>query len=193
MNAVILAAGPSSRLGRPKQNLEYRGNTLLQLAITNARNVAEKVLVILGANENLIATTLDVTGAEQISNPGWQEGMASSIRVAVEHLEKEYPETDHVLFMVCDQPFITSDFLEELKGTAFNTEKGITATKYGDTVGVPVIFSSAYFSALRKLTGDEGAKHILKSNQHDLVQVPFKQALTDIDTEADYQHLLGSE
>lgn len=193
INAVILAAGSSSRLGRPKQNLDYRGRTLLQQAIASAGNIAEKVLVVLGANEDLIAATFDDTGAEVISNPGWQEGMASSIRVAITYLEKKYPVTSHVVLMVCDQPFVSVDFLEELKSTAMNTGKGITATAYGDTVGVPVIFSSAYFPALRELTGDEGAKAILKINYHDLIQVPFKQALIDIDTETDYQHLLGSE
>ena len=193
MNAVILAAGSSSRLGRPKQNLEYRGNTLLQHAIASAGSVAENVLVVLGANEDLIAATLDVTGAEIISNPGWQEDMASSIRIAIDHLEKENPEISHVLFMVCDQPFVNTDFLAELKSKGLSTKKGITATAYGNTLGVPVIFSSAYYAELRKLTGDEGAKHILKSNLHDLVQVPYKQALIDIDTETDYQHLLDRE
>jgi molybdenum cofactor cytidylyltransferase len=193
ISAVILAAGPSSRLGRPKQNLTYSGLTLLQHAISNVSHVADQVVVVLGADEEVIAKTITDKAVVILSNPRWLEGMASSIRLAVVHLMSSHTPVSHIICMVCDQPFVTSGFLEELKKTAVSDSYGIVATAYGDTVGVPVIFSAKYFSELIELTGDEGAKKVVMHHQDDLRLISYNKALIDINTEEDYKRLIEGD
>src|ERR1700744_3558116 len=109
---VILAAGVSSRLGRPKQELRFQGRTLLQHGVdTGLQTTFEPVLLVTGAYR-----PAPVEGLRVVHNPDWQQGMASSIQLAVKTLETE-EEIQAVLFMVCDQPFVTSELLDRLRQT----------------------------------------------------------------------------
>src|ERR1035437_6793844 len=104
---IILAAGSSGRLGSPKQNLIYKGQTLLQGAIETAvASACEPVIIVLGANENVIRQSIEGSNATIVYNADWQEGMASSIRVGITALKKINPESDAVILMLCDQPFV---------------------------------------------------------------------------------------
>src|SRR5580698_3225387 len=103
---IILAAGSSSRLGKPKQNLVFQGQTLLQRTIQNAMaSVCESVIVILGANAEVVQSTIQNQPIPVIYNPDWTEGMASSIRLGISELKKMLPNIKSVLLMLCDQPF----------------------------------------------------------------------------------------
>ena len=85
---IILAAGSSSRLGTPKQNLGYQGQTLLQRAIETAlASVCRPILVVLGANETVIKPTIELMPGNIIYNSDWHEGMASSIRLGVTEIK----------------------------------------------------------------------------------------------------------
>ena len=105
---IILAAGASSRLGTPKQNLIYQGQTLLQRAIHTALTSAccEKIVVVLGANEGVIRPNISDHQIHITYNPNWQEGIASSIRLGISELQKLEPNITAAILMVCDQPFV---------------------------------------------------------------------------------------
>src|SRR4051812_26945230 len=120
---VILAAGPSSRFGSPKQNVNYKGETLLQLAIRNALAVSETILVVLGANRELIEFSIKDKPVDILYNSDWIEGMASSISLAANELQSNYLQITSALFMLCDQPFADNAILQQLIDAASNSEK----------------------------------------------------------------------
>ena len=186
---IILAAGESSRLGYPKQIAKYKEKTLLQLAIdaANDANVDKRVLV-LGANRDEIKKTFPGASIPNIPNPHYQKGMSSSIKVGLEYMLK-IDKPDQVIIMLCDQPFVDAKILNKLIAAQKKESKGIIACSYSKTVGVPILFGSAYFQELMALTGDEGAKNIVLANEDDLATVAFPKGKVDIDTEEDLRDL----
>jgi len=185
---IILAAGSSSRLGSPKQNLVYNGRTLLQRAIETAvASACEPVIVVLGANKNLIRQSIEGSKATIVYNTDWEEGMASSIRAGITALKKINPESDAVILMLCDQPFADTSLLNQL--VQKRSAKGIVACAYNKTIGPPVLFDAVYFDELLLLKGQEGAKKLFKKYQNDVVTVSFPLGSVDIDTSEDFERL----
>jgi molybdenum cofactor cytidylyltransferase len=186
---IILAAGNSSRMGRPKQTLVYQGKTLLQHAIQAAvQSNCEPVFVVLGAYADEVSAEIHDESVIIIHNPKWQKGMASSIRAGIAELEKN-EEIDSVIIMLCDQPFVDTGLLNSLVELQQTSNKDIVACSYHNTLGVPVLFSKAYFASLLELEGHEGAKKILASNRDDIATIAFPQGEIDIDTPDDYNRL----
>ncbi|HEX9957331.1 MAG TPA: nucleotidyltransferase family protein [Fibrella sp.] len=184
IGTLILAAGESSRLGEPKQLLEKNGQPLVrhmaQLAIDlNAGPVA----VIVGANAEAIRAAIDDLKVFVLPNPDWQTGMASSLKVGVELLEKTFPEA--ILVLLTDQPYVTRALVEQLIETATSSHKAIVASEYGDVLGVPMLFRPEYFDALKSLTGDTGARKLVQNHPDDVVGVPFAEGNIDLDTPED--------
>jgi molybdenum cofactor cytidylyltransferase len=189
--AIILAAGQSSRLGQPKQLLNYKGTTLLQHAIDVARQSSVRaIVVVLGSEFELIKDAIDATGTHLVGNENWQSGVASSIICGIDALNLISPSPDGAIFMVCDQPFVSSALLDELLAAQKATGKSIAASQYGDIVGIPALFHKSFFNRLQLLKGDTGAKKIIQQNPAETITVPFAQGGIDIDTLDDY-HSLG--
>jgi molybdenum cofactor cytidylyltransferase len=189
---IILAAGESSRLGSPKQLLAYAGATLLQNSIEVAHAAdAASLVVVLGANADLIKSEISNTTANVVVNPQWNEGMASTIRFGLQTLVKLNPEVESVILMVADQPFVTADLLNELMELNKKEQRSIVASKYGTTFGTPVLFTERYFPELMKLKGDVGAKSLVRNYMNEAAFVSFPEGEIDIDTVEDYQKLDG--
>ena len=187
---IILAAGKSSRLGQPKQLLDYEGQTLLQHSLQVAiASDAHPVLVVLGADAGLIEKEVSGSGAHVVVNTEWQEGMASSIRCGIQELHRLYPATKGAVVMVCDQPYVTSALLNRILAIHWETGKPIVSCQYADTVGTPTFFHRSIFPELLQLKGDLGAKSLLLKHAEDLEIVHFPEGKVDIDTEADYEKL----
>jgi len=187
---VILAAGASSRLGRPKQLLPYRGKTLLSHTVNEAINAnADAVVVILGEEADIFRKEIDEKKVLVAVNSGWEEGMASSLRQGLETLLNSKPYIDAVILMVCDQPYISSSVLNELITTQQKTARQIVTCSYGEAIGPPALFHKKYFPDLMNLKGDAGARKIIQQNMNDVVTVPFPEGNIDIDTEEDYKAL----
>jgi len=185
---IILAAGSSSRLGKPKQNLVYKGQTLLQRAIETARSTAsETIVLILGANADVIIPTINNQDIYIIQNNSWPEGMASSIRLGVTKTQEINPDITSVILMLCDQPFIDTHILNMLM--LAKTKSGIAACGYNDTIGTPALFDKAYFNELLELKGGEGAKKLLTKYADVATIVPFEKGKIDIDTLQDFELL----
>jgi molybdenum cofactor cytidylyltransferase len=191
---IILAAGSSSRLGVPKQNLIYQGQTLLQRAIeTTLVSVCQPVIVVLGANENVIKPTIEEMPVNIISNADWQEGIASSIRLGIKEIQKTEPNITSVILMLCDQPFIDFSILNVLVKAQTNNRINIAACAYNDTIGAPVLFDTIYFKDLLMLKGQEGAKKLLLKYTDKVVSIPFPLGSIDIDTVEDYEKISPSK
>lgn len=187
---IILAAGNSSRLGRPKQLLEFKESTLLINTIAEALKIENSfVIVVTGANKELIQKDLNFDEIHLCYNENWENGMASSIAKGISELVTLQPDCEKCILAVCDQPFVTKDVFENLIREA-NAE-GIAASAYAETLGTPVLFHQKYFKELLKLEGQEGAKKLIKKYSDDVVPVSFEKGNIDIDTEEDYAKLLS--
>jgi len=183
---IILAAGESGRLGQPKQNLLFQGQTLLQRAVETAlASACMPVMVVLGANANRI---MPIANANIIYNDYWKEGMASSIRVALNAITKD-ALVSTVIIMLCDQPFVSAELLNSMITTQHQTGKSIVACTYNGITGAPVLFTKAWFVELLLLKGQEGAKKIIKAHPGHVATVAFKEGGIDIDTQSDYDNL----
>ena len=190
---IILAAGASSRMGQPKQQLVYEQKTLLQRSIDIALGIPQAiVLVVLGANAEAIKTDIADQPFQIIDNAHWETGMSSSIKAGITVLAN-HPDIDDALLMLCDQPFVNVTLLEQLISHKPQTGGYIIACQYGDTLGVPALFSKHYFDELLALNGQEGAKKVLMRNRENTITVPFEKGSIDIDTPADFNKLHQGE
>ena len=187
--AIILAAGPSSRLGRPKQLIEVNGQSLIERAL-NAANGAgcEPVLVVTGANDQQVVARIRKCGAKIVKNVEWKQGLGLSIRAGIERLLKSDPATSAVLLMVCDQPLVRAQHLRRLINLRHETGRPIVCSRYAETVGVPAIFGRQFFGELMQL-GEHGAKRLLLSHPDQSAQISLPEAELDIDEEADIEGL----
>jgi molybdenum cofactor cytidylyltransferase len=152
--AVVLAAGFSRRLGRPKQDVVFESETLLARATRVAGEVADEVVVV----------TREL-------NPEAEEGMASSIRVGVARAGTDA----RILITLCDQPLVTADHLRAL----IAIDAPIVATAYSGIAGVPAIFAPQFVPELLALRGDVGARSIIE--KHGAKLVFFDDAAIDVD------------
>ena len=187
--AIILAAGPSSRLGRPKQLVEVNGQSLIERALDAANGAGcEPVLVVTGANDQQVVARIRTCGAKIVRNVEWKQGLGLSIRAGIERLLKSDPATSAVLLMVCDQPLVRAQHLRRLVDVRRRTTKSIVCSRYADTVGVPAVFGRQFFGELMKL-GEHGAKQLLLSHLNQAAQISLPEAELDIDEEADIERL----
>jgi molybdenum cofactor cytidylyltransferase len=187
---IILAAGSSSRLGSPKQNLVFQGQTLLQKAIQNALDSGcTCVILVLGGNAEIIQPTITDQAIPIVYNPDWKEGMASSIRYGLTELQEIAPTVTSAILMLCDQPFADAAILNQLIQKKSVTDKKIIASAYNGTVGPPALFDKSHFPELLQLTGNEGAKKLLLKYADDVATIPFLLGAIDIDTVGDYEKL----
>jgi molybdenum cofactor cytidylyltransferase len=195
--AVVLAAGGSHRMGSPKQLLQLDGESLVRRAVRTAlASRCDRVYVVVGAHASAVTRELRDLPSEVIENPGWEEGLASSIRCGVTALEAAQPLADAALLTLADQPRVTPVVLDRLIDL-FERERerepesrDLVACEYADTIGVPALFGRRYFDALRSLTGDRGARAVLSAEREHVARVAFAPAAIDVDTPADHAALV---
>ena len=187
---ILLAAGASTRLGRPKQLLKFRGKTFLRHSIETAlASVGRPVIVVLGANAEQITPEAEGLPVTSIANPQWQEGMASSIRAGLNAATGQINSPRSVILMLCDQPFVTAAFLNQLAAVHQAGGYRIVAAEYGGGGGVPALFDRSLFPELAALTGIQGAKPVIVRYAKESHWIQFPEAAIDIDYEEDVERL----
>lgn len=153
---------------------------------------AKPLVVVLGANADLLTAEIDEAKASIAINKNHKTGMASSIITGLKYLVEKNPLTDGVIIMMCDQPFVTDGLLNDLIFTQQQTGKPIVACCYGNTIGAPALFHKTIFNEFLLLQGDTGARKIIQQHLSDVATVPFEKGNIDIDTQEDYENLLKS-
>ncbi|WP_194776999.1 nucleotidyltransferase family protein [Pararhodonellum marinum] len=183
---LILAAGASTRLGRPKQLLGPSGESLLEKSLKAALGLKNVTcLVMLGAHHEVIGQRLSEYSAHFLVNTDWESGMSSSLKKGLKLLiDTEDP--DQVVLMVCDQPYVDTTLLQKLIDKQQSSKKDIIACTYEDNLGVPSLFTRTYFHKLLHLEGQDGAKKIIYQEENDRETVDFPEGIFDIDTWKDY-------
>ncbi|WP_374165680.1 NTP transferase domain-containing protein [Arcticibacter sp. MXS-1] len=191
---IILAAGASARLGRAKQNLLYKGKTLLEHAADSALDAgAQLVVVVTGANADSLASMDNRPGVVLVHNENWEKGMGESIKTGVRYLVERAKALEAILVMLCDQPFVDANVLKKIQNQYQKTGKGIVASSFGGVMSAPALFDRKYFANLLELSGAEGAKKLFSQYKADLNSVESIESKMDIDTEQDYLALISGE
>jgi molybdenum cofactor cytidylyltransferase len=187
---IILAAGVSKRLGRPKQLELYKGKSLLQHTIDTAiaTNV-KSIMVVLGARYELIQSHITHNDLIILKNENWEQGMSTSIVCGLTYITDNSPNVDKVIFMVCDQPYVNTTLLNDLIQKNQDTKMPIIASEYLDIKGTPALFDKEIFHSLMKLEGEGGAGKIIKQYTHMVASVPFEKGEVDVDREGDLEGL----
>ena len=191
IGAIILAAGSSSRLGEPKQLLQFRGQTLLRRMVDAAVAAqCSPVTVVIGSERNRVARELTETKELLVENETWERGIGNSIRAGLRATLTAYPQTKAILLLTCDQPLVDGKIIDALKTRYAETAKPIVASAYSDTLGVPALFARKYFDELFVLDDGAGAKQVILKHKDDVTEFPFPEGAIDIDTPDDYEKLI---
>jgi molybdenum cofactor cytidylyltransferase len=186
VTGLVLAAGGSRRLGRPKQLLPYGSATLLDHVLDTARSCRfDQLVCVIGGEADAIRAGVDLGGIEVVENRQFAEGCSSSIAAALGAVDAR---CDLLVLMLGDQPGVTAENVSAL--LAGRGEAPIAACGYSDGRGHPLAFSSDIFPELRAMHGDKAVWKLLDRHSDAAVDVPVGGAIPpDVDTWEDYEAL----
>ncbi len=184
VSAVILAAGASTRMGRPKLAIPVRGTPMICRVVAAAlASRCGEAIIVLGTHADLYRSLLDGLAVRIVENPDPTEGMGSSIRAGIEAVS---PEATGAVILLADQPFVPAEAIDRLIETAVAEGRRIVASACHGTVGPPAYFHRALFPELLALRDDRGARSVIQSHPQEVVTVPFPESYAaDVDTSAD--------
>jgi molybdenum cofactor cytidylyltransferase len=189
--AVILAAGASARMGRPKQALTVGGRPMVVRAAEAALEAgAWPVVVVVGAHAAEVTALLARLPVLAVDNPVWTEGMASSVRAGVDTLERFSRALEAALVAVCDQPAFGAEAIGRLIEARARSGRSIAAARYRARLGVPALFGRGEFAALRTLTGEAGARELLNGRPERVAAVEMPELEADLDRPEDYAKIV---
>jgi molybdenum cofactor cytidylyltransferase len=194
VGAVVLAAGSSSRMGLPKQTLQFRGQSMLRRAALAALGAGcRPVIVVTGAHAEQSRGELRGLNVLEVWNALWETGMASSVRAGVEGLVGADPSAAAAVLMLCDQPHVNAEVIDGLVAAYRTTGRPVVASAYGGSFGVPALFDRALFAELARLEGTAGAKQVIKRHAAEAHLLPFAGGEVDVDTPDDFSRLLTED
>ena len=188
--AVVLAAGGSRRLGRPKQLEAWGSKTLLGHVLEGVRSYpADEIWVVLGAELETVLETVDLDGCGVVENPEWEEGLASSLRVGLDALTR-LSKAEAAFIVLGDQPEVPQEVPAKLIEGLRTSRRMAIVPKYRYSWGNPVLVARELWPRLMSLTGDEGARRLLEAHP-EWVEEVWVESLPprDIDTERDIEEL----
>jgi molybdenum cofactor cytidylyltransferase len=187
--AIILAAGSASRMGRPKQLLDWGGRPLVRVVAEQALAARiDRVLVVVGAERGAVVAALGELPLEIVGNPAYTAGQSTSLRAGIAALG---PDVGAAIVLLGDQPFVTAAVVERIVEAWRAGGAPIVAPTYAGQRGNPVLFARELFPELLAIEGDQGARAILAANPAGISLVEFGdlRPLADIDTPDDYARL----
>ncbi len=190
--ALLLAAGGSSRMGRPKQLLRMENEALVTRMARRLIDLGPgSVMVVTGSVRQAVNDQLSGLPLQIVYNPRWQEGMASSLAAGVKNLP---PEIDGLLIMLCDQWRVGLADLQELVQAWTTDISHIAAASWHEegqqVIGPPAIFPSSLFEELTALKGDRGARLVIEKHRKCATFVAMNNARFDLDKPADLEEFL---
>jgi molybdenum cofactor cytidylyltransferase len=191
ISGVILAAGRSSRLGRPKQLLDLLGEPLLRHVVRNSvASDLHDVVLVLGYQAAQIESAVGDWGQRVVLNPDYAEGQSTSLCVGLGAID---PSAEAVVFLLGDQPQVGPGIIDALIDQFRESGAPIVMPTYGGIAANPVLFAAELFPDLARITGDEGARSVVARNRERVATVAVGDGPPprDVDTEADYQALLA--
>jgi molybdenum cofactor cytidylyltransferase len=191
INAIILAAGQSKRMGKPKPLLRFNDQTFLEQIISVLKHSeVGRITVVLGAEADTIRKSVDLTGTNIVINQDYQRGQLSSLTAGI----KETPEdTEAILICLVDNPFITEEVVNKIVRKFKETNNPIIVPVFDKERGHPTLFSRSLFNELLSAPEEKGARHVLYSNEDKVLELEVSERgiSIGIDTPDDYKLHFG--
>ncbi|MDX1689693.1 MAG: nucleotidyltransferase family protein [Acidimicrobiia bacterium] len=183
--AIVLAAGGSRRLGRPKQLVAVSGRPLLDRVVASVRSwPVDDVVVVLGAHRDEITAACDLGGARVVDNPRWSEGLATSIAAGLAACD-----ADRAFLALGDQPAVDPS----IPATLVDRTGPAVVPVYRGVRANPVLVDRVLWPAFSALDGDRGGADLLRRHPEWVTEVAFdREPPLDVDTEDDVQRLRRS-
>ena len=192
--AVVLSAGESSRMGRPKALLPIQGQKFIERIIrVIGQSRVGRTIVVLGHHAEQLRGQIEHLPVEVVINPDYRSGQLSSLQVAIRHIRDD-DRCDGMLVHLVDHPFIDVALVDALIESFFETKKMIVVPSYKGKRGHPVIFSRELFGELLNAPLDQGAKAVVNAHRQETLEIEWHdEGITlDIDTPELYrQHVRG--
>jgi molybdenum cofactor cytidylyltransferase len=188
---LVLAAGGSSRLGRPKQLLDYHGRTLLDATLDTARRCGfDQLIVALGGAGDDVRSTVDLSGCDVVDNVHYTTGCSSSIVAALAAIDAR---AEALVLLLGDQPGVEPSSVDALRAAAASSDAALAVCRYDDGRGHPFWFARSVFTDLADLHGDKAVWKLLESGRYAVAEAIVDGGVPiDVDTWADYERLLES-
>ena len=188
---IVLAAGRSSRLGRPKQLLPVHGEPLIRHTLRHVlASSLDQVILVVGHKADEVRNAVAGLPAICVFNPDAAAGQSTSVRSGIAAV---LPEVEAAVFILGDQPGVDPNVIDALVNAWRESRPPVVAPLYDDRMGNPVLFDRRVFPELALLEGDAGARPVVRAYQDsgELQLVPIARAAPpDVDTEADYEALI---
>jgi molybdenum cofactor cytidylyltransferase len=191
INAIILAAGESRRMGKPKPLLRCGDTTFLERIVSVLRaSDVDRIAVVLGAQAAAMQAMTDLSAVEVVMNEDYQQGQLSSL---VAGLRSVPAEADAILLCLVDNPFLTAETVNRVIGAFRETQSPIVIPVFDKRRGHPALFSRAVFAELLGAPPEEGARHVVRADADRVLEidVPDSTILIRIDTPEDYRLQFG--
>jgi molybdenum cofactor cytidylyltransferase len=186
---VILAAGGSRRLGRPKQLLSVLGEPLLRRVVRMAADVQpDHLIVVLGSSAYDCVPVIKDCGVDIVVNPFWESGLAGSIRLGVERAEGQGASS--VLLLLADQPWLNSEVIGRFLDRVNGQTDVIISARYDGILGAPMMFGSDWFPQLKNLEGDQGARNLVAKEGGRVEVIDWSEGALDLDTPEDLDSMM---
>ena len=186
--AIVLAAGSSSRMGKPKMLLPFQGKTIIETVVLNIKLILNKnILVVLGSNNEEISKQIHKLQVKTCFNNNYPEGMLSSIICGINRLPENVKA---FLIFLGDQPQIPDSVARQVINSWKNSKKGIAIPIFNGKRGHPVLIDAKYKTKIQKLDPKQGLRQLMTGNKNDILEVEceYPEILRDIDTPKDYQN-----
>lgn len=186
ITAVILGAGSSTRMGRPKQLLELEGKPMLQHTLDLVAACFEDVVLVLGHQADAIEDALEISsGVRVVRNPDHESGQASSVRVGIAAIAAE---SEAAAVFLGDQPAMSRALVDEVIAAFRRSTASVVRPGSRDAPGHPVFVRRETFEDRARLTGDEGVRSLMRGS--DVHFVTTSSPLPDdVDTPEDYERI----
>ncbi len=193
INAIVLAAGESKRMGMPKPLLLFRGlpTTFVDQIVSVLRDTCvDRITVVLGAEARKVRESAVLSGVDIVINEDYARGQLSSL---IAGLRSMPPETEAIVLCLVDNPLITREMVNRVIEAFRETGQPIVVPVFQGQRGHPALFARSMFDELLNAPADEGARHVVQSNGDKVleVDVPDPAVLTRIDTPEDYRLHFG--
>lgn len=187
---LVLAAGASRRMGRPKQLLEVDGRPLLEGVVAHAcASGLDDVLVVLGANADAVLSGVDLGRARTVINPNHAEGLSSSLLAGLAALG---PEVDRAVVILGDQPAISAGLLNDLLDRQTAAGLPAAALSFNGLLHPPVVLARELWAGMSELRGDVGCRALIRAYPDRVAAVQVAADThhpIDVDTPEDYERL----
>ncbi len=185
---IILAAGESKRFGNPKQllklNNEFLINRVIRVAL--ASNL-DPIIVVLGANyEKIFRIIVPSERLIIVKNENWKRGLSTSLIEGLIHVSDN---KSGVMYLLGDQPFITSEAINKLISLYDTSKNRVVMLETNGKKTPPIIFPSNYYDQIRLLEGDRGARDIINDFNTLFLENTDELLITDIDTEMEFDSI----